>query len=95
MAKNPKHQDQTCFGIDLSQKKPEKKINLDYLISFYKIYDGEDFFNNYFNTLAGNSNLRKAIEEGHTEEEIRQSWKSGLDQFKQNRKKYLLYPDFE
>jgi uncharacterized protein YbbC (DUF1343 family) len=39
--------------------------------------------------------LKKQIMEGKTEEEIRSTWEPGLSKFRETRKKYLLYPDFE
>ena len=33
------------------------------------------------------------ILEGKNEQEIRQSWQTGLDNFREIRKKYLLYPE--
>ena len=44
---------------------------------------------------AGNAALMQQIKEGKTEAEIRKSWEPQLTAFKQIRKKYLLYPDFE
>jgi len=35
------------------------------------------------------------LQQGKTEEEIRDSWQPKLAAFKKIRKKYLLYPDFE
>jgi hypothetical protein len=35
------------------------------------------------------------IKEEESEEIIRKSWEPALSQFKNIRKKYLLYPDFE
>jgi uncharacterized protein YbbC (DUF1343 family) len=45
--------------------------------------------------LAGTNQLRKQIEKGVTEEEIRSSWQEDLKAFKNIRKKYLIYPDWE
>ena len=39
----------------------------------------------------GTSNLKKQIIEGVSESLIRESWKDGLEKFKNIRKKYLLY----
>jgi uncharacterized protein YbbC (DUF1343 family) len=100
-AKNPRYKNIKCYGIDLRDKKieelqSEKKINLSYLIYAYrKLREGEEFFNNYFNTLAGNDILKRQIIEGLSEEQIRSSWQKSLANFKTIRKKYLLYPDFE
>ncbi len=42
--------------------------------------------------LAGTSTLRKQVTSGMSESAIRKSWQKELNQFKQIRKKYLLYP---
>lgn len=100
-ASNPPHRNTLCYGIDLTdyalrQKENPPQINLSWLIEFYHdLKDQTRFFNNYFDKLAGNSDLRKQIEAGMSEEEIRQSWQNDLKKFKVIRKKYLLYPDFE
>ena len=47
--------------------------------------------NNFFEKLAGNGELRKQIEAGMTEEEIRATWQPALDEFKKIREKYLIY----
>jgi len=57
--------------------------------------DKENFFNGYFNTLAGNSTLRQQIIDQLPEEDIAKSWSKELLNFKRIRKGYLLYPDFE
>ena len=46
---------------------------------------------NFFEKLAGNGELRKQIETGLSEEEIRATWQPALDDFKMIRKKYLIY----
>jgi uncharacterized protein YbbC (DUF1343 family) len=100
-AKNPRYKNMKCYGIDLRDKKieelqSEKKINLSHIIYAYStLRKGEEFFNSYFNTLAGNNILKRQIIEGLTEKQIRSSWKNSLEDFKTIRKKYLLYPDFE
>jgi uncharacterized protein YbbC (DUF1343 family) len=45
-----------------------------------------------FDKLAGTENLKKQIITGTSEEEIRKSWEPGLSDYKNMRKKYLLYP---
>jgi len=91
----PKHEGKTCYGIDLSTYRPEKEINLDYLIRFYGQLKEEKkpFFKKYFTNLAGTTILQEQIENGIDEQTIRASWKKGLDAFKKKRKKYLLYAD--
>jgi uncharacterized protein YbbC (DUF1343 family) len=74
----------------------ERQLHLSWLIEMHKYFKGEnDFFNNFFDKLAGTDKLRNQILEGKTEEEIRLSWKIGLEDFMKTRKKYLLYEDFE
>lgn len=101
-APNPKHKDKVCYGYDLSGtteevlKKVDGKLQLRYLIDAYKAFpDKEAFFGPSINRLAGTDELAKQIKEGKTEEEIRRSWQPKLNEFKNIRKKYLLYPDFE
>ncbi len=57
----------------------------------------KDFLNNerWFNLLAGTDQLIKGIREGKSEAELVASWKEELNGYREIRKKYLLYPDFE
>ena len=89
-----------CYGQNVekaSEKlKKEGEIELVWLIGAYKnIGSKTEFFNAYFDKLVGNSKLREQIIAGKSETEIRKSWQPDLDAFKEIRKKYLLYPDFE
>lgn len=98
-ATNPKHLGKSCNGYDLRNlaNKPDKKlarVNLSWVLEAYQDIEESDFFNAYFEKLAGNSNLRQQIIEGETEENIRASWQSRLEQFRKIRSKYLIYPDF-
>ncbi len=105
MSTTPLHQDKKCYGLDLRKyntKSFEKtgKINLKWLMEFYKAYPYKEKFFDYkqskqignFDKLAGNDTLKQQIIDGKTEEEIRLSWEPGLSQYKLMRKKYLLYP---
>jgi uncharacterized protein YbbC (DUF1343 family) len=88
---------QACYGIDFRDFDTDKigEINLEWIISIYNDYNPKsEFFKAIFQKLAGNSVLQKQIAEGKTANEIRQSWKKDLNEFKEKRKKYLLYPDF-
>ena len=67
-----------------------------YLLNFYQRFpNGQPFFKEYFHKLIGNYKTMEQIKAGLTEEEIRKTWEPGLQNFKEIRKKYLLYPDFE
>ena len=70
------------------------KLNLTWLKKAFEQGKGvkTPFFTSSFNKIAGNDILKKQISEGKTEDEIRQSWKKDIEQFKEMRKKYLLYP---
>lgn len=96
MSKNPKCLGKTCYGMDLRNKYDEvksgKRLRLDWLLQAYRSYTGEvSFFTPFFEKLAGTDSLREAVVAGKTEAEIRESWQTGLKQFEQIRKKYLIY----
>ncbi len=96
---NPPYKNISCLGYylkDFFKDKDMNKIHLNLLIEMYDFFkDKNDFFNSYFDRLAGTSELRKQIIAGKSEEEIRKSWQKDIDRYKKIRKKYLLYPDFE
>jgi uncharacterized protein YbbC (DUF1343 family) len=92
MAKSPKHQNKVCYGVDLRNQPVLDKLDIGFVIDFYRKWNKEEpFFTKYFDTLAGTDQLRKQIEAGMSAEEIHQSWKSSLDEYKKLRDKYLLY----
>ncbi|MGN6508904.1 MAG: exo-beta-N-acetylmuramidase NamZ domain-containing protein, partial [Chitinophaga sp.] len=95
-AKSPVLMDSTCYGYDLSIIDPKAdQIDLSFILNAYHLFpEKERFFNNFFDTLAGNGTLRKQIQQGLTAEAIRKSWEPGLKRFAGIRKKYLLYTDF-
>ena len=98
-ARYPKLEGKLCHGYSLVGREPdsiraEARVNLSYLIEFYRNFpDKDNFFlkNLFFDKLAGGAQLRQQIIAGKTEEEIRESWKEGLDAFRKVRRKYLLY----
>ncbi|MEY4432258.1 MAG: hypothetical protein RLZZ44_388 [Bacteroidota bacterium] len=91
-AKEPMHKGVSCFGEDLTTTEPVTQIELKWLIRAYNATeDKTTFFNPFFTKLAGTQTLQLQIEEGISERKIKKSWKPGLDQFKEIRKKYLLY----
>jgi len=101
VSKYPKHKDQECFGVDLREINvneliSKKEINLEWILFAYQnVEDQERFFNTYFYNICGTNELKEQIIEGKSAEEIRKSWQPELNNFKQTRKKYLLYKDFE
>ncbi len=100
-AVNPKYKDQRCIGQNLTNyasniKKNPRQIHLRWLIDMARFFsDRSDFFNSYFNYLSGSTMLKAQIKLGVNEKDIRKSWEAGLKEFKEIRKNYLLYPDFE
>jgi len=96
-AKNPLLNGKTCYGLDLRNTAlPINQLDISILIDFYeKAPQKNKFFNSFFDKLAGSASLRKQIQSNMTAQEIRNSWQEDLSKYKQMRKKYLLYPDFE
>lgn len=96
-AKYPKHKYQRCYGEDVRKEPYLNRITLKWLLKSYQQTSRVKvkFWNSFFYKLAGNETLQKQIEEGMSEEQIRQSWQEGLHKFLKIRKKYLLYPEGE
>jgi uncharacterized protein YbbC (DUF1343 family) len=98
---NPPYKGRKCCGFDLTNlslniMKINNFININLLIEAYQTYpDKTKFFTPFFDKLAGTKLLREQIIAGKTADEIKASWQTDLLKFKQIRKKYLLYPDFE
>lgn len=93
-SKEPPQNGKICCGEDLSQYPKLNRIELKWLLEAYRETEQpEKFFNNYFTNLAGTKKLRQQIESGMSEDDIRATWKPGLDHFREMRKKYLIYPD--
>ena len=68
-------------------------IDLWPLMEMYRRVPQGKFFlkSNFFEKLAGTTELRHQIEAGMDENEIRATWQLGLERFKEIRKKYLIY----
>lgn len=93
----PKFQNKVCHGISLDKyyKKQQKmqELNLNWLLEFYQSYPDKDgFFTSFFDKLAGTDELRKQIVSGLSIDEIRASWKAGLEEYQTLQEKYRLYP---
>lgn len=105
MAETPLFMDQVCYGIDLrnydiEKLRQSKKINIQWIMELYRAHPHkEKFFDSKLSNqmgsiekLTGSGLFRQQIIEGKSEEEIRASWEPALGQYKEMRKKYLLYP---
>ncbi len=98
-AANPKLKGEECKGVDLSEKdlaelQKMARLDLSYLIDFYNNMSNKDQFflkSNFFDKLAGSNLLRKQIQAGMSEVDIRATWQEDLEAFKEIRGKYLLY----
>ncbi len=93
-SKWPKHNGEKCYGKDLRRISPPLSLNLNWLIKAYHQYPKskkKQFFNNFFNKLAGNNRLKKAIIKGKSAKQIKIEWKNEIEKFKEIRQKYLLY----
>ncbi len=104
-AKNPPLKNQVCHGRLLNTVPADSIIasgvDLSYIIEARDNYlaatagkpDAKPFFTSFFDLLAGSRSVRSMIEDGMSAEEIRASWQPQVNQFKQRRAPYLIYPD--
>nr|WP_309758329.1 DUF1343 domain-containing protein [Flavobacterium sp.] len=91
-AQKPVYNGIECYGEDLSTAKKVNRLELKWLIKAYQTTtDKSKFFNSFFTKLAGTKTLQQQIEAGISESKIRESWKKGVEEFKEMRKKYLIY----
>ena len=101
VVKYPKHENERCYGADLREADRLDQFTLKYVLEAYQQaqaggISNEDFFlTKTFRILAGTDALQQQITDGLSEEEIVASWQSELAAYKEMRKKYLLYEDFE
>lgn len=88
-----------CYGKDLStipyDSIWQQQMSLAYVIDAYRCMKAEGkadgFFTSFFDKLLGRTYVREMIEEGSSEDEIRARWKDEVEEFKQQRQKYLIY----
>lgn len=100
---HPKYEGEECFGHNLTNFASfyffnERKLYLDWLVEMYGYYGAsDDFFTSpkFFDKLCGTRSVREQLKAGNTAEEIRESWIPSLEKYKDMRKNYLLYVDFE
>ena len=84
-----------CNGEDLSAIPRINRLEIKWLIKAYQTTaDKSKFFDKRkFSIRAGNEKLQQQIEGGVSEDEIRNSWKEGLENFKKMRQQYLIYKE--
>ena len=97
VSENPPHNGKHCRGLNLSNVKVPAKFELGWLMAMYSVTPHDTFFKktNSFELLAGTGMLRKQLQQGLSEAEIRASWEPALSNYRQTRKKHLLYPDVQ
>ncbi|MBN2892059.1 MAG: DUF1343 domain-containing protein [Bacteroidales bacterium] len=93
---NPIQEGELCYGIDLRNVSMEQQFTLKYVIDYFQLC-GNDISLitnvNWFNLLMGNAEVQKQIHLGYSEQQIRELWEPELSDFKEKRKKYLLYDE--
>lgn len=99
-AKKPPFENQKCYGELVAKTEEEilktvdNDLQLKWIINGYKNYHNRSqYFNSFFTKLAGNTSLEGSIKKGWSEKKIKNSWKTSIREFKEVRKKYLLYPE--
>lgn len=104
MSETPLHMNKECYGIDLrnydvAELRKTKRIHLQWMIDLYHQFPEKDqFFDKSqsreignINYLIGDDLFRQQITTGKSADEIYASWEPELGQYKEMRKKYLLY----
>ncbi len=105
MSETPLHMNQVCYGLDLrdydiNKLRQTKRINLQWIKELYKAYPQKEKFFDYtlspeignIDFRTGDSRLKQQIIDDVPDEEIYKSWEPALGNYKEMRKKYLLYP---
>lgn len=95
-ASKPLYEGKLCRGFNLTDFAHDYAINpcelqLDWLIDAYHQLKDKGFFNNYFVKLSGDSQFQRDMENERSADEIRASWSDDIEEFKEIRKKYLIY----
>lgn len=97
-AQNPPQKDRLCHGVNLSTLGADsivrKGVDLTYVVDAYRnLSMGDRFFTPFFEKLIGVDYVRQMIERGCSADEIRSRWQADVEQFRKDRKPYLLYED--
>jgi uncharacterized protein YbbC (DUF1343 family) len=92
------HAGNNCYGLDLRNLNNPPEFTLGYFIDFFQQINDPDLFwksKRWIELLTGDKQFYHQINKGWTEDQIKASWQPALEQYRETRKKYLLYPDFE
>lgn len=96
MASKPKFENNVCHGIKISLKDRKNfepvEFGIKLLCSIQKLYPLEfKISEGRFDRLVGDKTIREKILSGISSDEIISNWQKELNDFKEFRKKYLLY----
>ncbi len=80
-ATDPPQKNKLCYGLKIADQEIDAiqavngKIQLKWLLDAYNNFpDKSKFFNSYLVKLTGTETFRKQVEQGLSEEQIRESW---------------------
>ncbi len=91
---NPVQKNKICYGLDLRNENLAHQFTLKYVIDFFVLCNNDiELITNkhWFNLLMGEAETQKMLLSGASETEIIEKWQPKLNDFKQKRKKYLIY----
>jgi uncharacterized protein YbbC (DUF1343 family) len=91
--KKPLFSGQICYGKDWRERDERK-----FFFSLFPVMNAYEelgkpnvFFTSFFDKLIGDAEIKKLIEAGKSEDEIRLRWKNDVEKFIGLRQKYLIY----
>jgi uncharacterized protein YbbC (DUF1343 family) len=97
MSKDPLHLNTTCYGDDLRLLDNIPTFTLSFFLDCFKKVGDEKLFwksRRWIDLLVGDPQFYQQVNQGWSEQEIRNTWAEGLENYSKIRKKYLIYPDF-
>ncbi len=98
VCKNPIHENKSCYGDDFRTLNQVPRFTLTYFIEYYSRFSNTELFwsdKRWIGLLTGDPNFYNQVTSRMSEVEIRKTWQPDLKIYKDMRKKYLLYSDFE
>lgn len=94
-APKPKFKDQLCNGfyLHVTNRNIFRPVSfgINLLTTLYELHGDEIEFKSWFDRLSGNTEIKEKILAGVPAKEIIDGWKKDLNQFRKDRKQYLLY----
>ena len=96
MSTSPKYKDEKCYGfkIEISDRQKFKSVEfgIRLLCSLKKVFPNDfKLKESSIDRLSGDPKIREMIDSGKSADDIIAYWQDELNNFKQIRKKYLLY----